>query len=92
MGSSELGSYRDIFYDKYKKCKSKKDYKRLCKSMLYQFDTIDKIDENQWKLFSDLIGQEAYAEVIAASIKMYMLDLEGIPYDILSVERRRDDC
>ena len=82
----EYKSYKDIFYTKYKKCKSKKDYKKLCKEMIFQFDTIDKIDENQWKIFTTLLGTETYTECIAMAIKMYLLNQQGIATDVFSCE------
>lgn len=79
-------SYYSIFAKKYKRCKSKKDYRRLCKFMLKQFDVIDGVDAKQWELFSSLIGTDAYVRILTLSIKMYMLEQQGIPYDLISVE------
>lgn len=79
-------SYKEIFEKKLKDCKSKKDYKKLCKQMLLQFDTIDHIDQNQWRLFSEILGEDLYSQIIALSIKMYILEQQGIPCDILSIE------
>ena len=79
-------SYREIFEKKLKKCKSKKDYKRLCKQMIFQLGVIDKIDENEWKLLTPMIGEDTYAKVLALSLKMYLLECQGISCDILSVE------
>lgn len=80
----ELQSYQDIFSAKLKKCKSKKDYKRLCKEMILQLEVIDEVDENQFQVFSSLIGADNYIKGQALAIKMYILDKEGIPYDIVS--------
>lgn len=77
-------SYYDIFYRKLKKCKSKKDYKKLCKEMIFQLGAIDKIDENQWKILSSIIGEDAYAKALALSIKMYLLEQQGVSCDIIS--------
>ena len=82
-------SYKDIFTEKYKECDSKKDYKHLCKEMLYQFEVIDRIDENQWKLLSSIIGEEAYSRVLALAIKMYLLERQGISCDLLTIEERK---
>ena len=82
-------SYKDIFTEKYKECDSKKDYKHLCKEMLYQFEVIDRIDENQWKLLSSIIGEEAYSRVLALAMKMYLLERQGISCDLLTIEERK---
>ena len=74
-----------------KKCKSKKDYKRLCKEMIFQYEVIDKVDENQWKIFSSLIGSENYYKGIALAIKMYLLEQEGIDFDIISYTQYFDN-
>ena len=79
-------SYKEIFAKKLKACKSKKDYKRLCKEMIIQFDAIDHIDRNQWRLFSEILGEDVYARIISLAIKMYILEKQGIPCDILSIE------
>jgi hypothetical protein len=79
-------SYYSVFKAKAKKCNSKKDYKRLCKEMLLQFDAIDKVDEHQWQIFSSILGEDAYSQGKELAVKMYILDQYGIPYDILSVE------
>lgn len=79
-------SYYSVFKAKSKKCQSKKDYKRLCKEMLLQFDAIDKVDEHQWQIFSSILGEEAYLQGKELAVKMYILDQYGISYDILSVE------
>ena len=81
------GSYYEIFASKMKKCKSKKDYKKLCKEMLYQFDAVDHIDENMWKIFSSTIGEDVYTDAMSAAIKMYILEKQGIICDILSIEK-----
>jgi hypothetical protein len=78
-------SYRDIFVKKMKSCKSKKDYKKLCKEMIFQYGVIDKIDANQWKLLSEIMGEDTYAQVVALSIKMYLLEQQGVGCDILSI-------
>ena len=78
-------SYQEIFSEKLEKCKSKKDYKKLCKSMIRQFAVIDGVDENQRKIFSSLIGTDAYDDGMALAIKMYILELQGISTDIVSV-------
>lgn len=87
----EYKSYKGIFDKKFKKCRSKKDYKRLCKEMIFQFDTIDKIDENQWKIFTTLLGTETYAEGIAMAIKMYLLEQQGLSVDVFSCEDILDE-
>ena len=83
MGAS---SYHDTFSVKYKKCKNKKDYKRLCKEMIFQLGVIDALDDNQWKIMSATLGEDAYSQIQAAAIRMYLLDQQGIPYDILTIE------
>lgn len=84
-------SYYDIFYKKLKKCKSKKEYKKLCKEMIYQLGVIDKIDENQWKILSSVIGEDAYARALALSIKMYLLEQQGVSCDIISCKEDHID-
>ena len=81
-------TYYDMYNKKLKKCKSKKDYKRLCKLMLSQLSAIDRVDENMWKIFASSIGEDAYAEVVALAIKMSILEEQGIPCDILSIENK----
>lgn len=81
-------SYYNTYSRKLKKCKSKKDYKRLCKLMLAQLSAIDSVDENMWKIFASTIGEEAYSEVLAAAIKMSILEQQGFPCDILSIENK----
>ena len=80
-------SYREIFSSKMKKCKSKKDYKRLCKEMIYQFDVIDKIDENQCRILSTMIGSDNYTKALAMAIKMYLLEQQGQEVDVVSFEQ-----
>lgn len=82
----EYQSYRDIFSTKLKGCKSKKDYKKLCKEMIVQFGVIDKVDANQCQIISSMIGSDNYTKAMALAIKMYILERQGIPYDFLSVE------
>jgi len=84
--TNELQSYYSIFEDKYKKCKSKKDYRKLCKFMLRQFKVIDGVDEKKWQLFSSLIGTEAYIKILSLSVKLYLLDQQGIRYDVITCE------
>ena len=79
-------TYKEIFSKKFKKCKSKKDYKRLCHEMLTQLDVIDKVEDNQYKIMAYLIGEDAYSRVLALSIKMYLLERQGIPCDVLTIE------
>ena len=85
MNMQQAQSYHDIFQEKYNKCESKKDYKKLCQSMIKQFDAIDKVDMNQWKVFSTLIGSDLYAQGVAMAIKMYIYELNGLHLDIVSV-------
>lgn len=87
MYNNDNKSYYNIFAKKYMACKSKKDYRKLCKFMLKQFDVIDGVDEKQWQLFSSLIGTDTYIKILSLSLKMYMLEQQGIPYDIVSVEQ-----
>ena len=82
----EYQSYQDIFSQKLKKCKSKKDYKKLCKEMIHQFEVIDQVEQNQSLIFSSLIGTENYTKGMAMAIKMYLLEQQGIPCEILSIE------
>lgn len=82
----EYQSYHDIFERKMKQCKSKKDYKKLCKEMIFQFGVIDKVDENQYKVFSSLIGSDNYLRGMASAIKMYLLEQQGVSFDIISSE------
>ena len=80
-----LRTYQDIFTEKFKKCKSKKDYKKLCREMIKQYEVIDQVDENQWQIFSSLIGPETYLNAVAMSIRMYILQQQGIPCDVVSL-------
>lgn len=82
----EYQSYQDLFSNKLKKCKSKKDYKKLCKEMIHQFEVIDQVEQNQSLIFSSLIGTENYTKGMAMAIKMYLLEQQGIPCEILSIE------
>lgn len=84
-------SYHDTFSTKMKKCKSKKDYKKLCKEMIFQYGVIDKVDENQWKIFSSLIGSDNYLKGQALALKMYLLEQQGITFDIVSYEHYFED-
>ena len=79
----EYQSYCEIFSAKLKKCKSKKDYKRLCKEMIIQFDAIDQVDENKWQVFSTMIGEDNYLKGQAIAIKMYIMEKQGIPYSLI---------
>ena len=83
-------SYYETFSRKYKKCKSKKDYKKLCREMVHLFDAIDHIDANQWKIFSSVIGEEEYLEGLALSIKMYILEQQGLPCDVIYTTENRE--
>lgn len=85
MLSKSEQTYYEIFAEKFSKCESKKDYKKLCKMMLKQFDVIDRVDANQWRIFSSLIGSDMYSYGIAMAIKMYILEQQGIPVDIVSI-------
>ncbi len=78
-------SYQDIFSQKLKKCESKKDYKKLCKEMICQFEVIDKIEENQWEIFSSMIGPDAYIEAQSLAIKMYILEQQGVDCSVITV-------
>lgn len=77
-------SYYETFSRKYRKCKSKKDYKKLCREMINLYGVIDQVDENQWKIFSSVMGEEKYIEGLALAIKMYILEQQGISCDIVS--------
>ena len=85
MGNYPTDSYYDLFAKKLKKCKSKKDYKKLCKEMINQFYVIDKVDINQWKIFSTLIGPDLYMQCQALAIKMYILEQQGVDLNFLSI-------
>jgi hypothetical protein len=87
----EYQSYCDIFSDKMKKCKSKKDYKRLCKEMIVQFDAIDHVDENKWQIFSSMIGEDNYLKGQAMAVKMYILEKQGIPFALVPEHITLDD-
>ena len=75
-------SYKEIFSKKFKRCHSKKDYKRLCREMMFQLEVIDGVDANLWKIFSNTIGEEAYSEALTLALKMYVLERQGIDCDI----------
>lgn len=79
-------SYNEMFTRKYRKCHSKKDYKKLCKEMIRQLTLIDKIDENLWKIFASTCGEDVYPKALAAAIQMYLLEQQGISCDILTYE------
>ena len=81
-----VSSYHNTFSAKYKQCKNKKDYKKLCKEMIFQFGVIDKLDENQWKIMSATLGENTYSIIQATAIKMYLLEQQGIPCEILTIE------
>lgn len=85
------GSYFDVFNKQYKKCKTRKDYKKLCKLMLGQFSMIDVVDRNKWKVFSSIMGEDACAHSIALAIKLSILEQQGINCDILTIENNMDD-
>ena len=83
-------TYYDIYFSKYKKCKSKKEYKKLCREMIAQFDAIDKISNNQWRILSSIVGEDAYSQALALAIKMYILEQQGISCDIISCSEHLD--
>ena len=87
----EYQSYHDIFATKLKKCKSKKDYKKLCKEMIVQFDAIDHIDKNQCRILSSMVGTDNYLKAMALAIKMFLLEKQGIPFDVISFEEELDN-
>ena len=90
MFALEYQSYRDIFSKKLKKCKSKKDYKRLCKEMLTQLSVIDGVDKNQCQILSSMVGEDTYMQVISLAIKMYLLERQGVDFDIIPFEEEID--
>lgn len=83
-------SYYETFSEKYKKCKSKKDYKKLCKEMIHLYGVIDEIDMNQWKVFSTILGDDAYTKGVALAIKMYLLEQQGISCDVISYTKENE--
>ena len=85
MIANTTQSYHDIFSARLSMCRRKRDYVQLCEDMVRQFEVIDDVDNNQWEVFSAMIGSEAYAEGLATAIKMYILKQKGIPYDLVSV-------
>ena len=90
MLPKQAESYYDIFAEKFAKCESKKDYKKLCKMMLKQLDVIDKVDANQWKIFSSLVGSDLYSYGIAMAIRMYIMEQQGVPVDVVTIEMPKD--
>lgn len=84
-------NFYEMFEHAYKKCKSKKDYKKLCKKMLKQFDVVDGVTDAQTRILTHMLGEDKYLSIIALSIKLYLLELQGIPYDIVSIERNLED-
>ena len=84
-------SYYETFSRKYRKCKSKKDYKKLCREMINLYGVIDQVDENQRKIFSSVLGEEKYVEGLALAIKMYILEQQGISCDIVSYTHNFDN-
>lgn len=74
MDSSEFdNSYVEMFNKQLASCKKKKDYKKLCKRMINQFSVIEKIDNNQFEIFSSIIGSDNYLKLVALSVKLYLL-------------------
>ena len=59
--------------------------------MIFQYGVIDKIDENQCRIFSTMIGSDNYSRVLAMAIKMYLLEQQGQEVDVISLERYFDD-
>ena len=84
-------TYHETFSRKYRKCKSKKDYKKLCREMINLYGVIDQVDENQWKIFSSVLGEEKYIEGLALAVKMYILEKQGISCDIVSYTSNFND-
>ena len=76
-------SYSDMFSKKLETCDKKKDYKKLCKEMIAQFEVIDKIDYNQFKIFSSIIGSDNYTKVLTLAVKLYLLEEQG--YDLIDM-------
>lgn len=77
MDSTQYKSYTDMFTKKLENCEKKKDYKKLCKEMITQFEVIDKIDITQFKLFSSIMGAENYIKVVTLAAKIYLLQEQG---------------
>ena len=46
---------------------------------------------NQWEIFSSLIGYDLYAQGVAMAIKMYVYELNGIPFDIVTIHDKQSD-
>lgn len=84
-------SYQELFYDKMQKCKSKKDYKRLCKEMIKQFEVIDCVEANQYKIFSSMVGSDNYIKGMSLAIKMYILQRQGVYMDIVDLSEDYND-
>lgn len=77
-------TYYDLYCKRYKKCKSKKDYKKLCKDMILHMDILDKLEVNHHRIFGSMLGEDTYMEGLALAIKMYMLEEQGINCDIIA--------
>lgn len=59
--------------------------------MLKQFDVVDGVTNTQTKILTHMLGEDKYLSIIALSIKLYLLELQGIPYDIVTIERGLED-
>ena len=84
-------SYNEMFTQKYKKCQSKKDYKKLCKEMIRQLTLIDKIDANLLRIFAATMGEDVYPKALAMAIQMYLIEQQGISCDLLTYENHTPD-
>ena len=47
---------------------------------------IDKVEENQYKILSSMIGEDASSRILALAIKMYWLERQGFDCDLLTIE------
>lgn len=80
-------AYEHELYDlKLSRCKSKKDYKRLCKKMIKHMEVTDGISEYTWGIMAKLIGEDNYAKVQALAISAYIAKARGYDVDIDSLD------
>ena len=70
---------------------SVREFQKLCREMINLYGVIDQVDENQWKIFSSVMGEEKYVEGLALAIKMYILEQQGISCDIVSYTHNFDN-
>lgn len=61
-------------------CKSKKDYKKLCKKMLNQIEAMDCTSDYMRTILSEIIGEDNYYNLLSVALQAYVAKSKG--YDI----------